>query len=123
MQKNRISKFSNRPPPVTCVLLEQGSALTDKFIADYGEQDGLEIVVEHVFKKEKCPLTIIVRTPDGVLHPLAVFDKAALVNAMREVFGFVGPNRSKWIIACSRPVYLAAIAELKVDAYRYVEAV
>jgi hypothetical protein len=80
-----------------------------------------------LFKKWDCPLVIIIRTPNGVLNSISIGNTESLIGAIREAFmvtehGY-GHCRSRWIICCTPPVAFVALAELQVDAYRFLEAI
>jgi len=69
---------------------------------------------------------IIIRTPDGSLKSVSVGNRESVIRAIRLAFDMIakfgyGHCRSRWIVCCTPPVYLAAMAELQVDAYRFLE--
>jgi hypothetical protein len=123
MQKKCISKSNARPShPCTCLVLERGHKPAHEFVAEYGQHDGLNFLVKRLFKKWECSLVIIIRTPDGVLNSVSIGDTISVIGGIRQAFVIIAELgyrhcRSRWIVNCTPPVALVALAELKYSPY------
>jgi hypothetical protein len=126
MRKQPIASRIEDPPPNTCLIVERGYKPGHDFVTEYGQADGLYFLVKRLFKQS--PLVIVIRTPDGVLDSISIDDVTVLIKSIRLAFEVIkargyGNLRSRWIVSCSQPTRLIAMAELQYDAFRFLGAV